>query len=43
VILTPHIAGITKESQFAINQILVANIDLVLDGKPATHAVGKVS
>lgn len=43
LILTPHIAGITKESQLAINQILVDNIDLVLDGKKATHAVGKVS
>jgi len=43
VILTPHIAGITKESQLAINNILVENIDLVLDGKKATHAVGKVS
>ena len=43
LILTPHIAGITKESQLAINQILVENIDLVLDGKKATHAVGKVS
>ncbi|MFM8620683.1 MAG: NAD(P)-dependent oxidoreductase [Candidatus Nanopelagicaceae bacterium] len=42
VILTPHIAGITKESQLAINKILVKNIDLVLDGKKATHAVGKV-
>ena len=40
VILTPHVAGITKESQAAINQILVDNIDLVLDGKAATHAVG---
>ena len=40
VILTPHVAGITKESQAAINQILVDNIDLVLDGKTATHAVG---
>ena len=42
LILTPHIAGITKESQLAINKILVENIDLVLDGKKATHAVGKI-
>jgi D-3-phosphoglycerate dehydrogenase len=42
VILTPHIAGITKESQMAINRILVDNIDLVLNGKPASHAVGNV-
>ena len=43
VILTPHVAGITSESQLAINKILVDNIDLVLDGKKATHAVGKMS
>ena len=42
VILTPHVAGITAESQLRINQILVANIELVLAGKPATHAVGAV-
>ncbi len=42
LILTPHIAGITKESQSAINKILVDNIDLVLSGKKATHAVGKI-
>lgn len=40
LILTPHVAGITKESQLRINQILTSNIELVLDGKPATHAVG---
>lgn len=40
LILTPHIAGITKESQVAINKILVDNIELVLSGKSATHAVG---
>jgi D-3-phosphoglycerate dehydrogenase/(S)-sulfolactate dehydrogenase len=40
LILTPHIAGITKESQAAINKILVDNIELVLSGKSATHAVG---
>ena len=40
LILTPHVAGITKESQLRINQILAANIQLVLDSKPATHAVG---
>jgi D-3-phosphoglycerate dehydrogenase/(S)-sulfolactate dehydrogenase len=43
LILTPHIAGITNESQLAINKILVENIDLVLSGKKASHAVGKVS
>lgn len=40
LILTPHVAGITKESQLRINQILTANIELVLRSKPATHAVG---
>lgn len=43
LILTPHIAGITVESQARINQILVSNIVKVLQGEPATHAVGKVS
>jgi D-3-phosphoglycerate dehydrogenase len=42
IILTPHIAGITKESQLAINKILVDNIDLVLEGKKASHSVGKI-
>ena len=40
LILTPHVAGITIESQLRINQILTANIQLVLSSKPATHAVG---
>jgi D-3-phosphoglycerate dehydrogenase len=40
LILTPHVAGITKESQLRINQILTANIGLVLNSKAATHAVG---
>ena len=40
LILTPHVAGITIESQLRINQILTANIQLVLNSKPATHAVG---
>jgi D-3-phosphoglycerate dehydrogenase / 2-oxoglutarate reductase len=42
LILTPHVAGITKESQLRINQILTANIELVLNSKPATHAVGSL-
>jgi len=37
LILTPHVAGITKESQLRINQILTSNIELVLNSKPATH------
>ena len=40
LILTPHVAGITEESQLRINQILTSNIELVLNSKPATHAVG---
>ena len=40
LILTPHVAGITKESQLRINQILTSNIELVLNSKPSTHAVG---
>jgi D-3-phosphoglycerate dehydrogenase/(S)-sulfolactate dehydrogenase len=40
LILTPHVAGITKESQLRINQILTSNIELVLNSKPASHAVG---
>jgi D-3-phosphoglycerate dehydrogenase/(S)-sulfolactate dehydrogenase len=40
LILTPHVAGITTESQLRINQILTSNIELVLNSKPATHAVG---
>lgn len=40
LILTPHVAGITSQSQLRINQILTANIELVLNSKPATHAVG---
>ena len=40
VILAPHIAGITKESQDRIFDILTSNIELVLSSKPATHAVG---
>ena len=40
LILTPHVAGITSQSQVRINEILTSNIQLVLNGKPATHAVG---
>jgi D-3-phosphoglycerate dehydrogenase/(S)-sulfolactate dehydrogenase len=43
LILTPHVAGITKESQLRINQILTSNIELVLNSKPATHAVGALT
>jgi D-3-phosphoglycerate dehydrogenase/(S)-sulfolactate dehydrogenase len=40
VLLTPHIAGITKESQAKINSILTSNIELVLASTPAINAVG---
>lgn len=42
VILTPHIAGITKESQAAINRVLVSEIEAALTGAPHKYAVGKV-
>lgn len=42
VILTPHIAGITSESQLKINNILTSNIALVLGGSKPTHSVGAV-
>jgi D-3-phosphoglycerate dehydrogenase/(S)-sulfolactate dehydrogenase len=42
LILTPHVAGITKESQLRINEILVSNIMKVLDNEVATHAVGAI-
>jgi D-3-phosphoglycerate dehydrogenase/(S)-sulfolactate dehydrogenase len=40
LILTPHVAGITSQSQLRINQILTSNIQLVLNSKAATHEVG---
>jgi D-3-phosphoglycerate dehydrogenase/(S)-sulfolactate dehydrogenase len=40
LILTPHVAGITSQSQLRINEILTSNIELVLNSKPVTHAVG---
>jgi len=40
LILTPHIAGITNESQLRINEILTLNISKVLNNESATHAVG---
>ena len=42
VILTPHIAGITEESQAAINHVLVSEIDLALKGLPQKYAVGAI-
>ena len=40
LILTPHVAGITNESQLRINEILTSNIAKVLMNESATHAVG---
>jgi D-3-phosphoglycerate dehydrogenase/(S)-sulfolactate dehydrogenase len=40
LILTPHVAGITNESQLRINEILTSNISKVLNNESATHAVG---
>ena len=42
VILTPHIAGITRESQAAINRVLTSEITAALTGAPQKYAVGKV-
>lgn len=42
IIVTPHIAGITKESQAKINSILTSNIELSLRDTEATHAVGAI-
>jgi len=42
LILTPHVAGITSQSQLRINEILTSNIQLVLNSKAATHAVGAI-
>lgn len=42
LILTPHVAGITNQSQLRINEILVSNILKVLNNEVATHAVGAI-
>jgi len=39
VVLTPHVAGITEQAQGRIDQLLAADIDAVLDGGQARHAV----
>lgn len=43
VVLTPHIAGITVESQERIVSALAEELRAVLTGRPATRAVGKVT
>ena len=42
VVLAPHIAGITAESQAAINRVLVSEIKAALTGGPQRYAVGAV-
>ncbi len=42
VILTPHIAGITKESQAKINQVLVSEVKSALTGGAPSFAVGAI-
>ena len=42
VILTPHVAGITKESQAKINHVLVSEVEAALTGKSPSYAVGSV-
>jgi D-3-phosphoglycerate dehydrogenase len=40
VILTPHIAGITAQSQHRVLRVLADDIDAVLDGRPGAATVG---
>ncbi|MFM7463723.1 MAG: hydroxyacid dehydrogenase [Actinomycetota bacterium] len=42
VILTPHIAGITVESQAKVNEVLVSEVERSLNGAPPQYAVGSV-
>lgn len=42
VVLAPHIAGITHESQAAINRVLVSEIRAALTGEAQQYAVGAV-
>jgi len=42
VILSPHVAGITHESQAAINRVLVSEIRAALSGQVQSYAVGTV-
>jgi D-3-phosphoglycerate dehydrogenase len=42
LILTPHVAGITSQSQLRINEILASNIMKVLNNEVATHSVGAI-
>lgn len=40
VVLTPHVAGITLQSQERINGMLAADLEALLDGADARYAVG---
>lgn len=42
VVLAPHVAGITQESQTAINQVLVSEIQAALSSGVQRYAVGAV-
>ncbi len=42
VILTPHIAGVTKESQRAISKVLTEDIERALTGRQLRAAVGAI-
>jgi D-3-phosphoglycerate dehydrogenase len=41
VVLTPHVAGITRQAQARIGELLCSDIDNVLQGDEAKHAVGQ--
>jgi D-3-phosphoglycerate dehydrogenase/(S)-sulfolactate dehydrogenase len=41
-VFSPHVAGITVQSQERIARMLAEDIRRVLDGLPAEHAVGRV-
>ena len=41
VILTPHVAGMTMEAQEAVVTMLADDLNRVLCGTPAIHAIGR--
>lgn len=40
IVFSPHVAGVTVESQRRVAEILVGEIELMLDGRPNQRAVG---
>lgn len=42
VILTPHVAGITRESQDKVVSVLAADLEALLRGDEGTHTVGSL-